>query len=255
MRPYVLAETNWKVVRDTPYEVAVLPWGATEAHNYHLPYATDVYESQHIAEESARLAWEQGAKAVALPPVPFGVNTGQLDIPLTINMNPSTQLAVLRDIVESLEIQGIFKLLILNGHGGNDFKNMLRELQGATEVFCCTLNWWTILDAKQYVDEPGDHGGELETSLMMHLRPDLVALDQAGDGRSIPFRIAGLKEGWVWAPREWRRATVDTGVGNPKAATADKGARYFKAVTEKIAGFLVDLANAADDEMYEALGR
>lgn len=251
MRPYVLAETNWKAVQKTAYEVAVLPWGATEAHNYHLPYATDVYEAQHIAEESARIAWEQGSTVVALPPIPFGVNTGQLDIPLTINMNPSTQLAVLRDIVESLEVQGIPKLLILNGHGGNDFKQMLRELQGATEVFICTLNWWTILDAKQYVTEPGDHGGELETSLMMHLRPHLVFLDQAGSGATRPFTVKGLREGWVWAPRDWRRATIDTGVGDPSAASAEKGAKYFEAVTAKIAGFLVELAKAELNEIYQ----
>ena len=55
-RPYLLAETNWKTVKDTDYQVAVLPWGATEAHNYHLPYATDNFESQYVAAEAARKA-------------------------------------------------------------------------------------------------------------------------------------------------------------------------------------------------------
>ncbi|HEY0673788.1 MAG TPA: creatininase family protein, partial [Longimicrobiales bacterium] len=242
MRPYVLAETNWRQVQETPYEVAVLPWGATEAHNYHLPYATDVYETIAIAEESAHIAWQAGAKVLALPAIPFGVNTGQLDIPLTINMNPSTQLAVLRDIVESLEVQGIPKLVVLNGHGGNDFRAMLRELQGATEVFICTLNWFTCIDARNFFDEPGDHAGELETSLMMFLQPDLVALSAAGEGRTRAFRVQALREGWVWAPREWRRATIDTGSGNPKAASAEKGGRYFEAVTQKIGQFLVEMA-------------
>ncbi|MDZ7290513.1 MAG: creatininase family protein, partial [candidate division KSB1 bacterium] len=100
-RPYILAETTWKTVRETPYEVAILPWGATEAHNYHLPYSTDVIESDRIAAEAARLAWEAGARVIVLPTMPFGVNTGQLDIKLTINMNPSTQLAVLNDIAAS----------------------------------------------------------------------------------------------------------------------------------------------------------
>ena len=77
-RPYLLAETTWKTVKETEYEIAVLPWGATEAHNYHLPYATDVIESDHIGAEAARIAWERGAKVVVLPTVPFGVNTGQL---------------------------------------------------------------------------------------------------------------------------------------------------------------------------------
>lgn len=251
MRPHVLSETNWREVQNTAFEVAVLPWAATEAHNYHLPYGTDSYESQHIAEEAARLAWEQGSKVVALPTIPFGVNTGQLDIPLTINMNPSTQLAVLRDVVESLEVQGIPKLVILNGHGGNDFKQMLRELQGATEVFVCTVNWWTILEGKQFFDQPGDHGGELETSLMLHLHPELVFLEQAGDGRTNAFRITALREGWAWAPRDWRRATVDTGSGDPQRGSAEKGARFFAAVTKKIAGFLVELAAAPAQRLYE----
>ena len=79
-RPYILAETNWKAVRQTHYEVAILPWGATEAHNYHLPYNTDVAQCDYVAAESARLAWEQEAGVVALPNIPFGVNTGQMDI-------------------------------------------------------------------------------------------------------------------------------------------------------------------------------
>ena len=54
MRPYILAETNWEALKDAEFELAVLPWGATEAHNYHLPYATDIIEADHIAAESAK---------------------------------------------------------------------------------------------------------------------------------------------------------------------------------------------------------
>ena len=75
-RPYVLEETTWKTVKAIDYEVAVLPWGATEAHNYHLPYGTDNYESSYVAIEAARKAWEREARVVVLPTVPFGVNTG-----------------------------------------------------------------------------------------------------------------------------------------------------------------------------------
>src|SRR3954462_5914595 len=101
-RPYILAETNWKSVKGTPYEVAVLPWGATEPHNYHLPYATDNYSTTLIAERAAEHAWKQGARVIVLPTVPFGVNTGQLDLKLAINMNPSTQAALLTDIASAL---------------------------------------------------------------------------------------------------------------------------------------------------------
>jgi creatinine amidohydrolase/Fe(II)-dependent formamide hydrolase-like protein len=64
--------------------------------------------------------------------MPFGVQTGQLDVPFCINMNPSTQIAVLEDVISSLEGVGIMKFVIMNGHGGNDFRQMLRELQART---------------------------------------------------------------------------------------------------------------------------
>src|ERR1043165_6373190 len=112
-RPRVLAETTWKTIDPTPYSVAVLPWGATEAHNYHLPYGTDNIQAEQVAIRAAEIAWQRGARAVVLPVVPFGVNTTQLDIKLTINMNPSTQAAVLGDVVAALDLQGIHKLVIV----------------------------------------------------------------------------------------------------------------------------------------------
>jgi len=57
--PCIFADTTWATVRDTDYDVAVLPWGSTEAHNYHLPYATDTIQCAHVAAESARRAWAE----------------------------------------------------------------------------------------------------------------------------------------------------------------------------------------------------
>lgn len=251
-RPYILNEVTWKTVKDTRYEVAVLPWGATEAHNYHLPYATDNIASERIAALAAGHAWERGAKVVVLPTVPFGVNTGQLDIPLTINMNPSTQNLVLRDVAASLAGQDIKKLVIVNGHGGNDFRQMIRELQGALPMFVCTVNWYQSVDLKTFFSDLGDHAGEMETSVLMHLVPELVRpLSEAGPGKARRFKLAALREKWAWAPRHWRSVTDDTGVGNPAAATAEKGQKYVQAVVEKLGGFLVELAKADTAEMYE----
>ncbi len=252
-RPYILAETNWQSVQQTQYEVAVLPWGATEAHNYHLPYSTDVAQCDYVAAASAEKAWAQGAKVIVLPTVPFGVNTGQMDIPLCINMNPSTQLAVLKDVTRSLSGQGIHKLVVMNGHGGNDFKQMIREVQlHFPDMFLCTLHWYRAIDWNQYFDEPGDHAGEMETSAMMHIAPQLVLpLSEAGEGKSRPFRLKGIQEGWVWAQRAWSKATHDTGVGNPAKATAEKGRLYLEDTAQKIAGFLVALAHTPIQDLYE----
>jgi creatinine amidohydrolase len=252
-RPYVLAESTWKTVDATPYDVAILPWGATEAHNYHLPYATDNIQSEQIAIRAAALAWSRDAKVVVLPTVPFGVNTTQLDIKLCLNMNPSTQAAVLRDIVSSLEGQGIRKLLLLNGHGGNDFRQMIRELQPQTRVFLSAINWWSCVDVKQFIEEAGDHAGEAETAAMMHLAPELVApLSEAGPGRARPSKLTGVREGWAWAPRRWTQVTADTGIGNPAKATAEKGEAYVNAAADRIAGFLVELADLDLENLYES---
>jgi creatinine amidohydrolase len=251
-RPYVLAEATWSGVRAAAYEVAVLPWGATEAHNTHLPYATDNIEAEAVAIESARLAWEAGARVVVLPVIPFGVNTGQLEIPLCINMNPTTQLAVLRDVSESLMRHGVRKLVILNAHGGNDFRQMIRELQPATRLLLCQVDWWSCLDTRPYFDEPGDHAGELETSVMLHLAPDLVrSLSEAGPGTARASRIRAFRERWAWAPRHWIAVTDDTGVGDPAASTPEKGSRFFNAAAARIASFLMELAAADPDAMYE----
>lgn len=251
-RPYVLAETAWKTVRDTEYSVAVLPWGATEAHNFHMPYGTDNYESSYVAIESARRAWDAGARVVVLPTIPFGVNTGQLDIKLTINMNPSTQALVLSDVAKSLEAQGIGKLVIVNSHGGNDFRQMIRELQGTSRLFIAVINWWNSVDVKPFYDVPGDHAGELETSVMLEIAPELMLpTTEAGPGNARKFSIAGLRDGLAWTPRKWTQVTDDTGSGDPSAASREKGVAHLEAVTEKIGAFLVDLAAADTARLYE----
>jgi len=251
-RPYVLSETTWKTVKDTPYEVAILPWGATEAHNYHLPYGTDNIQCDHIAAAAAGYAWEQGAKVVVLPTVPFGVNTGQLDVKLDINMNPSTQMAVLDDVASCLTRQGIPKLLVFNGHGGNDFRQILRELVPKYDLFLCTIEWYKAIDMFRLFEEPGDHGGEMETSLMQVFTPEWVLpMSEAGDGAEKPFRVPGLRDGLAWAQRIWPLMTADTGVGNPALATPEKGRLCLEALTARIGDFLVDLAAADPKDMYE----
>ncbi|MBS0196196.1 MAG: creatininase family protein [Planctomycetes bacterium] len=252
-RPYILAETNWKTVAAAKYAAAVLPWGATEAHNFHLPYGTDTMQCDAIAAAAAKAAWDSGARVIVLPTVPFGVQTGQLDIPFCLNMNPSTQAAVLRDIAVSLNAAGIQKLVILNGHGGNDFRQIVRELQPQVPIFLSVVNWYKVVDPAAYFAEPGDHAGEMETSLMQHIAAHLVLpLTQAGDGRERKFRIAAFRDGWAWAPRQWTQASADTGVGNPREATAEKGARYAAAVAEKIGQFLADLVRADVQDLYES---
>ncbi|MEO1010362.1 MAG: creatininase family protein [Bacteroidota bacterium] len=253
MRPYILSENNWNALKDTRFDLAVLPWGATEAHNYHLPYATDNIEADELAAEAAKVAWQMGGKVIVLPTIPFGVNTGQPDIYLDINLNPSTQYAILRDIVEVLQRQGVYKLLLFNSHGGNNFRPLVRELGlKFPKMLISISNWFQCMDKSSYFDEVGDHADEMETSLILYLRPELVLpRNKWGSGTSKNHKIKAFSEGWVWAERKWSQISEDTGVGNPMKASAEKGERFFKDVTQKMGKFLYDLSIANLEELYE----
>ena len=253
IRPYILAESNWETIKDADFELAILPWGATEAHNYHLPYATDIYEADYIAAAAAKIAWEKGAKPIVLPTIPFGVNTGQSDIYLDINLNPTTQLAILKDIIETLNRQGIYKLLIFNSHGGNNFKPLVRELGlKYPDMFICFSNWFQTMNRSDYFKNEGDHAEEMETSLMLYLKPELVLpKEKWGTGKSKSFKIKAFTEGWVWAERKWSEISEDTGVGNPELATQEKGRRFFEDISLKIGNLIYDLCKADCKDLYE----
>ncbi len=250
-RPGVLEELAWPHVRESEWPVALMPWGATEAHNTHLPYGTDTMLGREVAARVATLCQSKGVRVAALPAMPFGVNTTQLDIPMTLNVMPSTQLAVLRDIVRSLEPHGVRALVLLNAHGGNELKALVRELQPATRIMLVIANWWQAADHARFV-EPGDHAGALETAAILHIAPHLVAERETwGDGAAKASVLAGVRAGWAWLPRRWTQVTRDTGIGNPQEATAEQGAAFVAEAVFRIAGLCVQLATVTDTELYE----
>src|SRR5438105_5234509 len=115
---------------------------ACEPHNQHLAYGTDAYESELVGERVGEAAHKVGARIVALPTIPYGVQSNMLDLPLAINVYPSTFFALLKDIVDSLERHGILKIVLFNSHGGNDFlKPFIREMNGRSNAFICVIDW------------------------------------------------------------------------------------------------------------------
>ena len=250
-RSHVLLEANYRQAMADRPNVAVLGWGATEAHNFHLPHGTDVIEAQAISEHATSLAVERGAKAVVLPTIPFGNNEQQLDQVATISFQTTTALAVLNDVARSLSAQGIARLIVLNAHGGNEFKPLVRDIQERHGMLIVVVNFFGLCPESlaEIFDDPGDHAGEMETSLLLHLCPDLVEHDQAGPGERRPFSIDGIQQPGVWTPRPWSKVHPDTGSGNPKAATAEKGRRYFEAVTESLARLIVGVSQAEPGDL------
>lgn len=238
--------------RKAAYDIALLPWGATEPHNLHLPYLTDCILSHDIAVDAAVLASERyGVRAMVLPWVTMGSqNPGQRELPFCIHSRYETQKAILTDIVASLRCQGLRRLVIVNGHGGNCFKNMIRDLAvDWPDFLIASSEWFTVCRAADYFDAPGDHADELETSVMMHYRPELVDLSEAGDGAWKPFAASSLCAKTAWIPRDWSRVSTDTGIGDPRRATAAKGERFARAVVERYAVLLDELVHG---EIYSA---
>jgi creatinine amidohydrolase len=118
-------------------------------------------------------------------------------------------------------------------------------------LFLCSCYWFQSIDQKEFFENKDDHAGEMDTSLILHLTPNLVRpLSEAGDGAAKKFSITAMREGWAWAERKWMQVTKDTGVGDPRKATKEKGEKYFKAVTEKVGQFFYEVAVVKNDDLY-----
>jgi creatinine amidohydrolase len=174
-----------------------------------------------------------------------------------MNLYPTTLCQVITDLLESLVRAGIHKVVLLNGHGGNDLKWVLRELYGRTPAHLFLCNWYTVCSDvyREIFEQPDNHAGEMETSLALACFPELVARNPDGslaadNGRPAETRFEAVNRGWVSITRPWHLLTTNAGVGNPHAATAEKGQRLIDMVVERLSQFLVELSAATVDERF-----
>ncbi|MCY2955239.1 MAG: creatininase family protein [Planctomycetota bacterium] len=254
MNDFILAEQTHHFIRQHKWDAAVLPFGATEPHNLHMPYGTDTFQVDEIARRACAHAYTRGAKVLLLPTLPFGVNTNQLQIPaaVTLSVTPTTLLKILADLVDSLERQGVRKLLLLNGHGGNELKPLMRELHHRSNVFLFLCDWYKIC-ADQYpkmFEKPSEHADEVETSLALAFFPQFVKMTQAGKGEVKPCRFEAVRKKWISLTRPWHLITTDTGIGDPTPATPEKGQALMALLTTRIGDFLHDLATTPIDKSF-----
>lgn len=258
-RPWMLNDANYATLKDRTIEVAVLPLGATEPHNLHLPYGTDTIEATEIGSRACQWAYERGAKVIQLPTIPYGTETNMLEFPLAMNVMPSTLLLMIGDLIRSLDKHGIRKCLLLNSHGGNDFKPLLRELAGQTNVKLFLCDWFrgmTADIAPQIFAHKEDHAGEVETSLILELAPELVSFNPetgslaADEGSVRSTRFEAVNKGWIGLSRPWHLLTTNTGSGNPLEATREKGKKLLGILTERLGNFLVQLSATPVDETF-----
>ena len=258
MNEFILAEQTHAFIREQKWEVAVLPFGATEPHNLHMPYGTDNFQVEEIGRRACAYAYAAGAKVTLLPLMPFGVNTNHLKVPgaLACSVRPTTLLAILGDLVDSMERQGVKKMVLLNGHGGNELKPLTRELHHRTDVFLCVCDWFRMAPdlVPRIFAKPGEHADEVETSLGLAYFPQLMHPELADAGAARPTLFEAINRGWVSITRPWHLATTNTGLGDPSAATADKGRQLMDILTERLGKFLIELAAAPKDDQFPYQG-
>jgi creatinine amidohydrolase len=247
-----LVAANLHRISQLKYHVAVLPVGAVEAHNRHLPEGEDLLHTTAVARRACAAAWEQCRGVVLLPSIPYGVDCNLMAFPLTLSVSQATLDAMVKDIILSLRKHAIRKVVIVNGHGGNDFIPFIRQIQSETDVFVFLCDWWKV-GQDHYNDifeNPGDHAGELETSVAMALFPQLIEPGVAGSGKAKASRFEAVRQGWVRTSRDFAKLNDHCAAGDPSKASADKGRRYIDLVVERLSRFLADLAQSPIDDTF-----
>jgi creatinine amidohydrolase len=247
---YRFEEFAWPDIRDavTQDRVAVLPVGTVEQHGPHLPLVTDVLTAGEMSRRAVECVPEQ---AILLPPVYYSFNEHHMDFPGTIAIQGETVIRYVTDIGVSLARHGFRKILLVNGHGSNvPFLDIAaRNITIQTEAICAMVSWWSLIpkglmSKLRESEYPGGmaHGCELETSVLLYLRPDLVQFEKAE--RDIHFASSeffywDLQQPSPIAFQEWFSRYSKTGtVGDPTKATKAKGEEFVNAVVERMVALI-----------------
>lgn len=218
----MLPTTTSHEAADLRSDVAVLPVGSFEQHGGHLPLTTDSLVATAIAE---RIADDHGL--FRLPALTLGCSHEHTEFPGTVSIKATTLYAVVNDVAASLALAGIQRLVIVNGHGGNYvLSNVVQEANvGARRMvlFPQSADWNDARAEAQLTTSNHEdmHGGEAETSILLHCYPDVVRptfteADHAADERRHLLTV-GMRP---YAP--------DGIIGLPSLASADKGQRLLE---------------------------
>ena len=247
----VLEEMTLEDVRAFKPRVVVLPLGSTEPHGAHLPYGTDTFEVADVARNGVVAANRRGARALLYPTLPITNNANFRKFPFACRIGVRTLMSVLVDIVTQCKEDGVMKVVLVNGHGGNTgaIPAAMRELAGMDNMpFVCCAEALTSPEFKNPIEHPSDHAGESETSRVMHLRPELV---KSSKFKNYPFgrvKIPALRHASFIRP--WHLYIPASAGGETRKSSAAKGRSIQTEMAKTLAQLLVELAEAKWDERF-----
>ncbi|MCL5046594.1 MAG: creatininase family protein [Actinobacteria bacterium] len=251
---YKLDELAWPEAQELiPRCIALFPVGTLEQHGPHLTLDTDNMIAQAVSAEGAA---RTTAEVMLCPPVLHGYAMHNMDFPGTLTVGFETMAHYMADLAASLAHHGCLKIVYLNGHGSNTapLEMAARLVMNRYPEVLVAVAWPYAMAAKalnQWRDACEDggmaHACELETSVIMHLRPELVHLERAVKDINQPpsaFYFRDLTRGarGVSVPDLTRNISKTGAVGDPTVATAEKGAFYLNAMADALADFLAEFA-------------
>jgi creatinine amidohydrolase len=238
--PLEIQHWNTFDFKSNPFDKVILPLGSLESHGNHLPFGTDALTAYQVGLDIAAKV----KKTAVLPPVNYGVSEHYKQFPFTVTVSFETEIAIIRDILESVYCEGIRKVFIMNGHDGNiaPIEVAARSAKVAHSEFkIVSINaWWFTIgdllpkDFFQVWNGLG-HAGEGETSIMLELFPDLVDMSRAIG--VVPSKLPPYVD-VKWTFDE----LTNTGAsGDPTKATKEKGKKMREVLVDVMVKVIEEL--------------
>lgn len=231
-----LCNLTWPEVEKLGREIVVLyPIAALEQHSRHLPLQTDTLLCAAVARG---IEAELPGETLLLPAQWLGASAHHLGMPGTLSAEFSTLSGAIVDPLRCLLLHGFTRLFVLNGHGGNGevWRLALRQLrQEAPEALLCGADYWDLAGREiagllQGGRKTMGHACEVETSLMLHLHPELVRMGEIADDALEP---SGPTSRGIWFPLDMRQQTKHGGNGEAGKATARTGRALLEVIVAR----------------------
>lgn len=254
----ILQEMTIEEVEELDPEIVVFGIGSTEPHGPHLPYGTDVYQTDGVCRRAVTRANERGARVLMYPTLPIGNNVNFKAYPFACRIGVRTLMNVVLDVIEAIEQEGVRKVVIVNGHGGNTatLQATLREHAGRNApdkgAFVCLTSTFDAVpdEAAERIEHPSEHAGESETSRMLHLRPDLVRKNKFDEFPIQEPTVDELASEDVSFVPPWHGYMPRSAGGETNASSAEKGDPLVNGAADFIADILVALQETETHELF-----
>lgn len=215
----------------------VIPFGSTEEHGSHLPLSTDTIQAYEVAKAASRLI-----PLFVAPPLHYGCCRSTSKHPGTISISTNTLKAFLKDIVCSFHEQGMRQFIVFSGHAGSTHKMALIDageelIRQFLDISVAVLTEYDLAyeEGKELIETKGDsHAGEIETSRILHLNPELV---KGCDEREFPSFPKGM------LVRDKRKYWKNGVWGDPTKSSREKGERINDLVVKKLVEYVLFMEN------------